>query len=265
MKYICFTNNCLIASSLDELKSIDTIFVDLEILGKFDRQGHTSGLISNHTYEDIERLRKCIKSTCLGVRIDPFNSNSEYQINKCIRYGVEVIMLPMFSAVEEVNKVISLIDNRVSLDLLFETPKSLEIIDLIPKESIRKIHFGINDLSLAYSFKSMFDCLFFKGLEDAALKCFKKGFDFGIGGIGALGSKPIQPELILTKLITMKSNRAILSRSFLKKIETNNLISAKDSAKKNLEELINLERKIMFLDEKEIKHKLKIFKNYLNY
>ena len=79
MKYICFTNDCLIASSLDELKSIDTIFVDLEILESLIGKA-TSGLISNHTYEDIKKLRKCIKSTCLGVCIDPLNSNSEYQI-----------------------------------------------------------------------------------------------------------------------------------------------------------------------------------------
>ena len=42
----------------------------------------------------------------------------------------EVIMLPMFSKVEEVKKVISLIDDVFGL--LFETPRSLEIIDLIP-------------------------------------------------------------------------------------------------------------------------------------
>ena len=40
----------------------------------------------------------------------------------------------------------------------------------------------------------------------------------------------------------MKTKRTIL-RSFLNKIDTNNLISAKDSAKRNLEELINLEKK----------------------
>ena len=263
MKYICFTNDCIIASSLDILNSVDTIFVDLEILGKFDRQGHTNGLISNHTFEDIKNLRNCLQSTCLGARIDPLNSNSEYQINKCIEYGVDVIMLPMFSTVEEVQKVISFINKRVSLDLLFETPASLEIIDFIPKESIRKIHFGINDLALAYSFKSMFNCLFFKGLENAAMKCMQKGYEFGIGGIGALGSKPINPELIFSKLIMMKSSRVILSRSFLKKIDTNNLNTARKTAKINLDALIALERKLMSLDEEQIKLKLDTFKKLI--
>ena len=263
MKYICFTNDRIIASSLDVLDSVDTIFVDLEILGKVDRQGHTNGLISNHTYKDIKNLRNCINSTFLGARIDPLNSNSVYQINKCIEYGVEVIMLPMFSTVQEVQEVITIIDKRVALDLLFETPRSLEIIDLIPKESIRKIHFGINDLSLAYSFKSMFKCLFLKELENAAFKCLKKGFDFGIGGIGALGSKPIKPELILTKLLKMKSNRVILARSFLQKIDKNNLISARYSAKFNLDELINLEKKLMLLDEQQIKIKLNFLKKMI--
>ena len=263
MKYICFTNKCIIASALDKLEPVDTIFVDLEILGKVDRQGHTGGLISNHTYEDIKNLRNYINSSYLGARIDPFNANSEYQINKCIEYGVEVIMLPMFSTVEEVQKVISLIDKRVFLDLLFETPKSLEIIDFIPKKSIRKIHFGINDLSLAYSFKSMFNCLFFKELENAALKCFQLGFEFGIGGIGALGSKPISPDLIFTKLLKMKSSRVILSRSFLKKIETNNIDSAMNTAKNNLDELISLEKEIILLDEEQIKIKLDFFKKLI--
>ena len=49
---------------------------------------------------------------------------------------------------------------------------------------------------MIYSFIHLNQCLiaYFKGLEDAAFKCFQKGFDFGIGGIGALGSKPINPE-----------------------------------------------------------------------
>ena len=48
----------IIANSLDRQESVDTIFVDLEIIGKEKRQGHTSSLISRHTKEDISNMKK---------------------------------------------------------------------------------------------------------------------------------------------------------------------------------------------------------------
>lgn len=265
MKYICFTNNELLASSLDNLNPVDTIFIDLEKLGKDKRQGHTNSLISNHTYQDILNIRKSVRSSFLGVRIDPLNENTEFQVNKVIQNGADVIMLPMFSNIEEVKETISIINKRVYLDLLFETPKSLDLVDLIPKNLVRKIHFGINDLALAYSFNSMFSCLFSKAVISAAFRAFKRNIEFGLGGLGSLGSKPINPELIMAKLIQMKANRAILSRSFLKDIDISDFKSAKESAEKKLNELIEVENKLnslcsdrlqIYIDELESKIKI---------
>ena len=263
MKYICFTNNNLIASSLDCLDSVDTIYIDLEKLNKSERQGHTNSWISNHTYEDILSIRNYVKSSLLGVRIDPVNLNTGKQINRVIKNGADVIMLPMFYSLEEVKKVISIINKRVFLDLLFETPQSLEIIDLIPKNSIRKIHFGINDLSLAFSYSSMFRCLFSDKLEFAASKAYQREFEFGLGGVGPLGSKPINPELLLAKMISLKANRVILSRSFLKEIDLTDFISAKKSAEIKLNELINVERNLFDLDNSEIKNKIDLLKKFV--
>ena len=138
MKYICFTNNPLIVSSLDPIDEVDTIFVDLEVLGKNKRQKNTKSLISNHSYQDIDILRSKIKSSFLGVRIDPYNINTENQINKCIQNGAEVIMLPMFTNLDEIKKVLSIINKRAYLDLLFETPESLNLIDIFQKNLFEK-------------------------------------------------------------------------------------------------------------------------------
>lgn len=263
MKYICFTNNPLIVSSLDPIDEVDTIFVDLEILGKNERQRNTNSLISNHSYQDINILRTRIKSSFLGVRIDPFNFNTENQINKCIQNGAEVIMLPMFSTLDEIKEVLSIINQRAYLDLLFETPESLNLIDIFPKESIRKIHFGINDLSLAFSLHPMFKCLFSKELEIATNKAFQRGVDFGIGGIGAKGSKPYSPKLILSKIIKMKSSRVILSRSFLNEINLQNSFLAKKSAHMKIRELINLQNELANSDESKIQINIDIFKHQI--
>ena len=98
----------------------------------------------------------------------------------------------------------------------------------------------------------MFKCLFSKELEKATNKAFRRGIDFGIGGIGAMGSKPYSPELILSKIIKMKSSRVILSRSFLREIDLQNLLLAKKSAQIKINELINLQNSLIKLDESEI-------------
>ena len=44
---------------------VNRIFVDLEILGKYERQGHKDTLISKHSIEDIAQVREAIPHACL--------------------------------------------------------------------------------------------------------------------------------------------------------------------------------------------------------
>ena len=133
MEYIFINNNIDIIKHVVEC-GIQIVMVDLEKNGKIERQGHKNTLISNHQLSDI-KLIKSLKLNCdLMVRANPFNINSQQEIEKIIINGADTIMLPMFDSIEQVTKISEFINGRVKLNLLFETPKSLILLDRIISE-----------------------------------------------------------------------------------------------------------------------------------
>lgn len=240
MNFFAFTNNKSYIKALDQCEKLDTIFIDLEIIGKEKRQVGTNSLISKHTIEDIKICSSLLNNSFMGVRINPLNQNSKIEIEECIENGAEVLMLPMFNKVEEVDEILRIINNRCQLDLLFETPKSLEKINKFPFQSIRFSHFGLNDLSIALNKKHMFEMFFTNLLKDSTEYLKKINHKFGIGGVGAIGSKPFSPKMIFTMHKILSSNRCILSRSFLSKIINTDQSTANKSCIKNTEDLIKV-------------------------
>ena len=183
MKFLAFSNDQLIAEALDEQIEVETIFVDIEILGKKKRQANTNSLISGHSIKDLQKLRPCIKKSKLGIRINPINKSTVKEIENAIQNNVDIIMLPMFSSIKEVNTLLKIVGNRVQVDLLVETPSALQIVDELPLDLIRNIHFGINDLSLAYKLPHMFN-IFPSGVINNAYKfLYSNSQVFGIGGL----------------------------------------------------------------------------------
>ena len=230
MRYLYFSNNILLAQGLDHIDAIDTIFIDLEIIGKEKRQFGQNSLISRHKFEDISKVKNVINKTSLGVRINPIHSNSMLEIEECIQRGADILMLPMFNNVDEVNKCLDYINDRCRLDLLFETPESLLQISKFPFEKIRYAHFGINDLSLALNYKNMFDCFFSNILCDPIQFLNSRNITFGIGGVGASDARPISPQIIFGMHAFYKSKRVILSRNFLSKIDLSSKNNTAESA-----------------------------------
>ena len=74
-KFLFITNNPKIAVFVMS-QGADRIFVDLEILGKVERQGHLSTVISRHAPEDISLLRPLLPRGALLVRLNPVNPNT---------------------------------------------------------------------------------------------------------------------------------------------------------------------------------------------
>ena len=82
---------------------VDRIFVDLEILGKQKRQGHLDTVISKHKISDVAKIKKTISQGEVLVRINPLN-NSQSEIEKVIDNGADIIMLPMFTDLHEIEQ-----------------------------------------------------------------------------------------------------------------------------------------------------------------
>mgnify|MGYP000883138591 CR=1 FL=1 len=209
-----------ISNSIDEVKKadkigIDFIFIDLEINGKKERQGHLDTFISDHNIEDVRKVKEVLKDAKLLVRVNPIGIGSEEEINKVIEYGADVVMLPIFKTREEVEKFISLVNNRAKVCLLLETSEAFfRIDDILSVKGIDYIHIGLNDLHLSLGLDFMFECLAGDFMEHLVNKITQKGIEFGIGGIARIGEGELPSEVILKEHVRLGSKMAILSRTF---------------------------------------------------
>ena len=214
MQSFIFSNNPSVALFADSHSDIHTLFIDLEILGKEDRQRNTNSLISYHTLSDISLIRNTLHNTSLGVRVNPLNPSSAAEVEACLDRGADVLMLPMFTSVDDVNLFVEIVGGRCEIDLLFETPLSLASIQEYPFEYIRSIHFGINDLSLALNEIHMFSVYFNIHFREACSFLASKRYSFGIGGIGSVNARPYSPTMIIASSLLLGSSCFILSRNF---------------------------------------------------
>lgn len=216
MKLSLITNKPEIAK-LAEDSGIDRIFIDLEKLGKAERQIGCGLFLSDHCIEDIPRIRKLLHKTELLVRIDPLHPGSKNQIAKVIDSGANILMLPYFHRLDEVQQFLDYVDKKVGTMLLVETQGAVSILGELTKlPGVSEIHIGLNDLSICREKKSLFE-LVSDGTIDSLCDILRSsGIPFGFGGIAALHRLDLQisPELFLAFQVCNGCTRGWLGRSF---------------------------------------------------
>lgn len=221
LKLMYITNNPKIAK-IAENAGVDWIFIDLEINGKEMRQGHLDTVISKHSIEDINSVKKVLTKAKLLVRVNPIFEGSKQEIDMAINNGADIIMLPFFKTVDEVKLFLNIVNKRAKACLLLETPKAVEEIDRILEVSgIDMIHIGLNDLHLGYHMDFMFEPLANDLVEKIGKKIIDKKVMFGFGGIAQLGQGMLPAEKIIAEHYRLGSTMVILSRTFcdIKKID----------------------------------------------
>lgn len=220
LKLMYITNSPEIAQ-IAETAGVDRIFIDLEYIGKSIRQGGMDTVQSHHTLEDVKVVSDAITTAELLVRVNPIHDatkeycSSKEEIDIAISNGAKIIMLPYFKTVDEVYRFISYVDGRAKTMPLLETPEAVSVIgEILKLDGLDEIFIGLNDLSLGYGKKFMFELLSDGTVEDLAYKCKKKGLPFGFGGIASLGKGMLPSENIIIEHYRLGSTCAILSRSF---------------------------------------------------
>lgn len=220
LKLMYITNRPDIAQ-IAESAGVERIFVDMEYIGKEDRQGGMDSVKSHHTVEDIKSIKKAVINADVLVRVNPIHDasedycSSEEEINAAIDAGADIVMLPFFKTVGEVEKFIKIVGGRAKVLPLLETPQAVETIDDILRiQGLEEIFIGLNDLSLGYGKKFMFELLADGTVERLCLKFKQRGISYGFGGIASLGKGMLPSEHVIKEHYRLGSTCAILSRSF---------------------------------------------------
>lgn len=200
---------------------INAIGVDLERRGKDTRQrGHDTRL-SNHTLDDLRRLRSVVTRADRFARINAWSSDGPTEVNAALAAGATALMLPYFRTVEEVRAFIAAVDGRARTLALVETAAAVARIDRIATvDGLDEVVIGLNDLRLELRVHNHFEVLSSPLLAMVAAEVHRAGRPLTVGGVGlpSDATVPVPPDLVLAQYPRLGATGAWLSRSFLKQI-----------------------------------------------
>ena len=213
LELMYITNNIEIAA-IAEASGVDRIWIDLEKIGKQERQpGDT--VKSNHTIEDIKKIKQQLKKSQVIVRVNPIHESSREEIDKVIENGADIIMLPYYKTLDEVKCFLNYVDGRARTNLLLETKEADACLDkTLELKGIDEIHIGLNDLHLSYGRKFMFELVADGTVERICHKIMSASLSYGFGGIARLGAGLLPADYLIPEHYRLGSTRVILARSF---------------------------------------------------
>ncbi len=198
-----------------EESGVDRIFIDMEYLGKQDRQKNLNLPLNQHTFKDIERVKNALKSSEVMVRINPPHEKTKDEINKAIDFGSDCIMLPYFTRKDEVEMFVQAIDGRCKSNILLETASAVARAESILSLPVNEVHVGLNDLKITFQLNFLYETLAGGVIDFLSGIAKKNDISFGFGGVGSLSKgSDIPPELIIKEHVRVGSQRVILSRAF---------------------------------------------------
>ena len=256
------TNNPDVAVIAEE-SGVDRIFVDMEFIGKDFRQGGLDTVQNHHTIDDIRCIKSVLSKAKVLVRINPIHKNfegyfdSKEEIDAAIDAGADILMLPFFRTVKEVEEFVAYVDGRVQTCLLLETPEAANIIDeILDVPGIDMVHIGLNDMHLAMGMTFMFELLANGMVDQLAGKIKARGIPFGFGGIANLHGGALPGSYVLKEHYRLGSSMVILGRSFC----NTNVITDKNDIKRifnsGIAEIRELEKEIQKVIEYfDVNHK----------
>lgn len=222
----------------------DWVFVDLETLGKEERQKGQDSVKSHHTEKDVAELRKVLTTSKLLVRVNPINPDSEREINSVIDKGADIVMLPMWKSVDDVRTFVKYIGGRVETLLLLETKEGRECLDdVLEIPGIYRIHIGLNDLHLSYGMTFMFELLADGTVDEICDKIKAKGILYGFGGVARVGEGQLPAERIIMEHHRLGSSMVILSRNFCDVNKCKDIDEVESIFKNNVFKLREFEKK----------------------
>lgn len=189
LKLMYITNDPTVAKIAADA-GVDRIFIDMEVLGKAERQGGMDTVQSHHTPEDIAKVRAAIGDQAeIMARVNPMNSNSQTEIDDAIANGADVIMLPMWRTVDDLRQLVRMVNGRAKVMPLLETDTAADNLpEAVKVSGIDQMHIGLNDLHLCYHQKFMFQLLTDGTVDRLCAELREANIPYGFGGVGRPGS-----------------------------------------------------------------------------
>jgi hypothetical protein len=220
LELIQITNDPAFARRCDALDGF-RLFVDLERLGKAERQAGRNTFISAHGIDDVGRVKQVLRRSKLMVRVNPLNDTTAAEVDAVVAQGADLLMLPMFTRPAELRDFAAIVAGRLPIVPLLETGAALECMDdWIATPGLAEVFVGLNDLHLSLGLRFMFEPLALGVVDRVAHAAQRQGLRFGFGGIARVDEGLLPGRDVLAEHLRLGSGSVILSRTFHRGEET---------------------------------------------
>lgn len=190
---------------------VDGLVVDWEHLGKQQRQAGADTEVNHDTVEDLLRLRRSIDAPVL-VRIHAAGEASRREVEEAIDGGATEILLPMVRRVDDVARVLELIEGRCGLGILIETADAVRIAASLCALPLARVYVGLNDLSIDRGLANIFTSVADGTVERVRNAC---GKPFGFAGLTHPdGGTPIPCRVLVNEMVRLDCAFSFVRRSF---------------------------------------------------
>jgi citrate lyase beta subunit len=213
---MAFTDNPDLASVLDAA-GVDRIGVDLEVMGKVERQAGASLRLSGHDARSLAALAPRLKTARLLARINPLHDGSAAEIETVLSYGAQVLIVPYFRTADEPFRIAAMVRDRALVLPLVETLSALSTIDALAS-GFGELYFGLNDLRLSLHYPSFLPVFDYPPFNAAVAQARALGIRSLIAGVGRPDDDqlPIAPQLVYDQLRRLDAGGSLLSRVFVR-------------------------------------------------
>lgn len=194
---------------------LERVFYDMEYIGNLDRHYGRNAAFACRPIEMIPEVKKELTTTELVVRINTDRAYSEMEIEKAIKYGADVLMMPMVLDQHQVEDFVKRVNGRAKVCVMIETGAALSrLTRILAVKGVDEIYVGINDLHLSMGLAFVFEPLRDGLIDYIADKCHAVGIPFGFGSIARIGNGLVPSELILGEHVRLKSTSTLLAHTF---------------------------------------------------
>lgn len=208
------TNDPALAGQCDAIGGM-RIFLDLESMGKAERQAGRNTFISTHRIDDVARVKARLHRAKLMVRVNPLHGGTAAELDAVLAQGADLVMLPMFHTAAELAAFSSLVAGRAPIVPLLETAQALACVDdWVGTPGLYEVFVGLNDLHISLGCRFMFEPLAQGHVDRVAAAARRHGLRFGFGGIARLDEGLLPGRDVLAEHLRLGSQAVILSRTF---------------------------------------------------
>ena len=249
---LMYITNDLDVALIAQKYGVERVWIDLETLGKEERQAGINAVKSHHTVDDIRKIKPHLTTSEMLVRVNHWYEGSEKEIEEVIDAGADMIMLPYWKTVEEVKSFVEAVNGRCKTTFLLETKEAVECVDdVLNHGGFDEIHIGLNDLHLSYGMTFMFELLADGTVERLCRKFKAAGIPYGFGGIAKLGDGLLPAEKVIMEHYRLGSTRAILSRTFCDNAKIKSIEEIDRVFQENMEALKKYEDTVAAMTEED--------------